>query len=430
MTPHVGAGVSFSTINNSANKSFNSVGTTLNGDSREPSFSEQCSTPRISLNESFQIADEPDGSPSRRLPYRSTASQTLINDHMDVDEVTQQAGNLLPPTTDARDLGIAAAESTSFKDANAVTAGADTAASVRLRDRLIDQSPFGEFPTVSASACFLILPGNTPPTYNRLPLRLRYEILRLSLWTSVPVADLLPNQLDSTADYPNIWRQLTQNKALQGKDLPPPSRAEAWNRAGSDFDQVLLSGQLVFNERSSSPVFKFVLEPLRVEYSHRLGRRFGFDRYLRILLPLPNEKVLTGSLGCDYATAQEQIINWITASTHTIAGREWEAFFINDHSARKRGPSKKGASNSRPSKEVLLFAVDGSDFLRRTRGVPSKGEPPNAHKPMSAVDMLKWLIPFESNRQQPYLKLFSRIGLGETIIITLQRAWLIARRSF
>lgn len=248
----------------------------------------------------------------------------------------------------------------------------------------------------------------------KLPLRLRYELLRLSQWTEVPVSDIYTKELDSSDPYASVWKRLTQTEALRGKELPSPSNSEAWDRAGDKFDQVVMSGQLVYKQRGAQDVFGLRLNPLRLDHSHRLGRRFGFDRFFRLLLPLTGDRDSMDWLRCDSDTARETVIDWIATTSHGILGRQWKALWIDDHATLSRG---KAAVRKDEAKEILLFAENGLDFGRSGQRWPTKGELVKAHTPLRVEGMIDWFIRCDQNRDSSYLKLFARIsqGLSKTV---------------
>ena len=231
----------------------------------------------------------------------------------------------------------------------------------------------------------------------------------------MPLADICLESFKDVCDYHEVWRQLQCCKALQGKKLPPKSDPEAWERAGSNFDHVHMTGELEHGETNSETVFNFILHPLKLDCAHRLGRRFSLDRFFRLIIPPLNRQTVSRMSTGQHEDCLRAIVNWITAQSHEILGRRWTAFWMKDRDKSKKGIFGKRKDGERYKKDVLLFATDGCDFLRSSRRPPQKGEAIDKHHPWSAQQMLEWLIPFQANRESTYLKLFARIGLGKPL---------------
>jgi hypothetical protein len=66
-----------------------------------------------------------------------------------------------------------------------------------------------------------------------------------------------------------------------------------------------------------------------------------------------------------------------------------------------------------PRFRVEFFAIDGVDFLRRSRtALAPPHQASERHTPMSLEDLLEWHMPTAANRNQSNCKLFQRISLG------------------
>ena len=231
----------------------------------------------------------------------------------------------------------------------------------------------------------------------------------------MPLAGICLENFKDVSDYSEVWCQLQRCKAFEGKQLPPKSDPEVWERAGLNFDHVHMSGELEVDETNNEAVFSFILHPLKLDSTHRLGRRFGLDRYFRLITPPLNRQTVSRISTGQHDDSLQAIVNWITAQSHEILGRRWAAFWIKDREKGKRGISGKRRDGERNKKDVFLFATDGCDFLRSSRRPPQKGEAVDKHHPLSVQQMLEWLIPFEANCESTYLKLFARIGLGKSL---------------
>ncbi len=263
-----------------------------------------------------------------------------------------------------------------------------------------------------------------PDQFQSFSLRYRYELLRVSLHTGISMPDLYPVNSrygKLPQDYRTFWAQLQCRAEKAGKKMPERSSLEAWESAASGFDRVQMSGELHVADERVNNMFKLTLNPLRLERSNRLLRKFGHDRFFKLVVPWPGNKWAGKLPAHDEKSARDGIISWLTDYAHPLAGRTWKAFFLRDHrNVKKRKPLKDNenflkepdAGKEFTKKwDVNLFAVDGCDFhksgpLRRSESLI------NRPIPIMVEDMLNWMIPFNDNSDQTYLKLFSRIGLG------------------
>jgi RNA dependent RNA polymerase len=175
------------------------------------------------------------------------------------------------------------------------------------------------------------------------------------------------------------------------------------------FDGIVLSGSLTFSNDAADPFFKIRLQPIRLELSHRLGRRLGNDRFLEVDIP-----VLTGNripkFLADLGDRGREIINkWLITTTHCLFGREWKPFYVRKIKTKDK---VKGVvlPDIDSTKRLCLFAVSGNGFvvsndpIREPRGINQFV--------MSIEDLLELIRPTEENKGQSYLKLFSRTSLG------------------
>lgn len=221
----------------------------------------------------------------------------------------------------------------------------------------------------------------------------------------------------SLTDQKTLWARLQALPVFRGKSLPERSRYDAWTAALNDkfstLDQVVvLTATLTANTSKTGPPFYLKLSPLKLDLSHRLGRRFGSDRFLELVVPslgTPDVK----NLG---ETAVESIQRWLFNGSHILLGRIWTSFYVKAALAKKitnentLGPQTKTIYQER----IYLFAEDGNDFRRLETGndCSLKGEPVDMHTRMSRGSLISWLLQVPNNQTQSVLKLFSRIALG------------------
>ncbi|KAH0545314.1 hypothetical protein FGG08_000613 [Glutinoglossum americanum] len=269
-----------------------------------------------------------------------------------------------------------------------------------IEEKLLGYSPFAQ---------------QMPKGLKRRPLRVRYEINRIALECGIPMNELAAKFPSIPGEYSEMWSWFRRTTQLQGKNLPEPSSNKAWESAGKHFDNVTLTGDLLFNHLKENPlpkdgpIFSFRLKPLKLESSCRLFRRLGNDRF--IVISLPRMLSLPAHWKVDRAGFQEGVINWLVKGSHEFLGREWKAFYLK----MKRGKPNLGAERDTSAADkwlVYFFAVDGCDFDEGTKP-PKKGEAVGRHSRMTLSEMLEWFMPFEPNKDKTCCKAFARLALGE-----------------
>lgn len=222
-------------------------------------------------------------------------------------------------------------------------------------------------------------------------------------------------------DYDHLWTHLEKHALLKDKEYPAKSPKEAWESALSKSFKVgnkgvSLSASFSYDHGSSNgPLFRFKLEPLKVEMTHRFGRRFGNDRFLEISMPsitssnAPPILKSAGEGGCRLVT------EWLINGTHDFLGRIWQPFCVKD--GRSKKPILKRSildevEKTPMTQKIFFFAVRGREFEAK-RQLPKKDEPIDEHIELTIEGLINWMIPLKDNDKQPIFKLFSRISLGE-----------------
>lgn len=121
-----------------------------------------------------------------------------------------------------------------------------------------------------------------------------YEITRVCLYAGVSFSDIDFPEPAILDNYNILWMFLKSEKALERKPFPERCSENIWDLASESsnfaqgFRSVVFSGSLRFDNeasRSSNPPFRFRLEPMKLDLSHRLGRRFGHDRFFESRVP-------------------------------------------------------------------------------------------------------------------------------------------------
>lgn len=208
------------------------------------------------------------------------------------------------------------------------------------------------------------------------------------------------------------------------KDLPEPSSQLAWDIAlhqrasNGRFEQsAIFNIDMEYILSSSGPLYKPKLKPLAIDLPHRLSRHFGADRFVELLFPSHHSEMrLVPHILRNHEAAVQEVNRWLTCQRHMIGGRKWAAFYVKDIKRQVKSlqaPLDK-QEDSVMKKRVFLFCEDGPEFSPTRDAVEENGVRVN-RAPVHIHEMLDWLLQyrkFPGNRNQPFLKLFSRIALG------------------
>ena len=244
-------------------------------------------------------------------------------------------------------------------------------------------------------------------SYQHLPLRQRYEILRVSLSTKLDLKLFESVIRSEFSDYDRLWASLTSITRSNGSVMPERSNSSAWDRAGARFDGIVLSGKLTVEGQAAKDMLRFVLSPLKLELSHRLARQFGNDRFFVLDVPALERRKLPSEVRDQTENVHNALRNWLASTQHCLLGRRWRAFDLKEIRTKKSSSIKQGKITEHIFK-IHFFAEDGYGFSSMgeydLRGI----ERPR----MTVLELLEWFLPFESNKDQSALKLFARLHLG------------------
>ncbi|KAG6168646.1 hypothetical protein E4U51_002033 [Claviceps purpurea] len=257
-------------------------------------------------------------------------------------------------------------------------------------------------------------------SFNNVPLPVVWEITRCALHCGVKL-----EEIDLSQGNPNDWVNqtnlrdfLSQQKAFQGKHLPEPTKSTDWIAAldprQCQHGAIRYSGELVPQhvKDAEGPLLTLKLNPLRrTRSSHRLGRRFGFDRFLEISMPSIED--IEEATHC----TDDSIKDWWVRGKHYFLGRLWSAFYCKKDDVKTQKRRGKGEMPSRTWYTFIFFACNGDSFRNR----PDGSIPP--HEDAVILDrrvrvtlgqMIGWAIGDLRKTEQQVAKLFSRIALSLT----------------
>lgn len=243
-----------------------------------------------------------------------------------------------------------------------------------------------------------------------MPFRQLYEIVRVASTCKLDISNFLTPFRTTFESYDSLWSSLISIVEAHRAQIPERSSLAAWDRAGSKFEGVALTGKLVFLDQQKGPCFDFHLNTLRLEPSYRLSRRFGSDRFCVLGMPGLGPEGLPSYLKQYHTSARETITNWLVGTDHKFLGRTWRTFYTKPDASKKKG-IRNSMKDSRY--RIYLFAEDGIGFRDGERR--GEADPRLLDRPRRSVrDMIEWFMPFKANLNQPSLKFFARLALGLT----------------
>lgn len=271
-----------------------------------------------------------------------------------------------------------------------------------------------------------------PPFLWHAPLAVCWEVTRIALHCKVPLGQIKGLVYDKTWHDQNVLRQaLQKNPLFSGKSLPQRCRDEAWEAALTTFHDkngvrtVALAVDLSWAKGDPDVIFNVALHPLKLDLSHRLGRRFGADRFLEINVPSPYSR--QGRPRWIRDEDISTIVEWLGGERYLV-GRFWASFYVRPDKEKSRSERRKGKKESETNNHALeeekrapnwvrisCFAHGGNDFARGD-GIPPKehATTPEMRCKIPLPNMLDWALSLrkETNQAQLALKLFSRLSLS------------------
>lgn len=240
----------------------------------------------------------------------------------------------------------------------------------------------------------------------------------MALHCGVDVASADIRYVESWNNYDTLWDTLKIHPSFEGRRFPIKSDPLAWrdglyNNFESDGGAAVLLTATMHATRSSAGLALILeLHPLKREQSSRLFRRFGSDRFLEIRIPSVDSWLK------DEEDAEAIMASWLAGQPHPFIGRDWSAFFVRDRSEKSQDPNAKEGPEARVifNDRVIFFAERGKGLTEvgTVTSIPPKNKCPVFRAACTRDCMLNWLLNFGVNGKESYLKLFSRIALGES----------------
>lgn len=218
-------------------------------------------------------------------------------------------------------------------------------------------------------------------------------------------------ELDSvTINYGAQWKdqqilRSALSEAFPGKQMPPAADPDVWAAATNDTpgkkQHVVFVASLEFAPIQSGSPLRLRLQPPKLDKPHRLGRKYGPDRFLELLVPCPDPSNLPSSL--KDKPFYDHLLDWLTGKPHSFGGRLYRPFYLKPGGQRTLpkhlhfGPDPKPTYMDR----IFLFASSGADISRDKRPSTTLGS------------MISWALDLRAgnNDSQPVLKLFQRLAL-------------------
>ncbi|PKS10356.1 hypothetical protein jhhlp_002107 [Lomentospora prolificans] len=258
-----------------------------------------------------------------------------------------------------------------------------------------------------------------PQGLTRAPLPIIWEVTRAALHCEVELGELTMSYDESWHDQAVFDQALRSHPAFRLKSLPGMCSPRVWKSALSTFRDdsraVTMVMQAKYNDKPSGPFFLFSLEPLKLELGHRLGRRFGSDRFLDVVFPSLSPAERTTAFKDPGEV--DHVRRWISQQQHVVLGRIWYGFFLKDAKIQIKDDEFRWVRSTYIQRHrVYFFCVNGGNFESTTSDNPV---PPNEQAMTPAVrtkmelsHLMEWAIGLSHSKADKSLKLFSRLSLS------------------
>jgi hypothetical protein len=199
----------------------------------------------------------------------------------------------------------------------------------------------------------------------------------------------------NTEGYSSFWEWAKGRGKLEQKPLPVRSSLRAWEAAVDAFNggdpnsSVQLTGSLDWVDSKRQGIFDLHLNPLKIETSCRLHRKFGPDRFLSLSLPALERNYFPEHIQKNPKVERKEISDWLSLSEHYILGRVWRAFFVEEEK------NSKTTGTTIFKYKVHFFAIKGEGISE-----------------IPITELINWHIPLVHNAHSTECKIFQRFSLG------------------
>ena len=249
--------------------------------------------------------------------------------------------------------------------------------------------------------------------FSSLSFRMQYEISRFRRVAGIDVSYIPPDIATKEEDYGWVYQRLCNLARRSGVRFPAKCSVEAWRLATGNFlDEsqrvsASLSGTLTWASPGSQDVFHLQLKPLAVSETCRFERKVGSDRIMVLTLPSMSQApshLQQGTKG----GVREVVARWLVQTQHRIAGRLWQAFYVDSigNSRRKIRRRVVYAKDVLGSDEIASFKV----WLLAVGELAANGEVRQLEPSREAF--FSWHIPISDNVDSADCKTFQRLRLG------------------
>ncbi|KAB8296442.1 hypothetical protein EYC80_009183 [Monilinia laxa] len=278
---------------------------------------------------------------------------------------------------------------------------------------VLDEIVEGKNPKVLERCLNEMLP-TLPSCLKRAPFFVSYEITRIFLFLQVPMSEFTLPYVEEWIEYGRLWNMLKTLPILQDKKFPERCGAKVWEIAAKGyirgFNGVVFTASLRENKKQSEPLLSFQLQPMKLDLTNRLERRFGCDRFFEFEIPDLESKGYRSTMAKVDPNAWDTLKSWLVNKDHLLLGRTYKSFFVKIKDRRKKSSWKSDAeeeSSATPFR-AFLFATDGYGFVKESR---ANNLAPHIRVRMTLEELLNCIRPTSENKNQPYMKLFARTAL-------------------
>ncbi|APA10934.1 hypothetical protein sscle_07g057040 [Sclerotinia sclerotiorum 1980 UF-70] len=285
----------------------------------------------------------------------------------------------------------------------------DEEMSDEMLDQIVDDSKHKD-----TESCLNEMLPTLPSCLKKAPFFVSYEITRVFLFVQVPMAGFTLPYVKAWEEYDKFWNMLKGLPILQGKKFPERCPRKVWDIATKGyirgFNGLVFTATLRENKTEFGPLISFHLQPMKLDLTNRLERRFGSDRFIEFAVPdLESMKRGSPAFKVD-PNACDALKSWLVNGDHQLLGRTYKAFYVTSGKRKRKSSLKSDAEeeSSATPYRAFLFATDGIGFVKGSR---ARNPAPQVRVRMTVGEMLNCIRPTAENDYQPYMKLFARTAL-------------------